>query len=108
MKLEELFEAVVHDLNTRYGQSHTIERDKRFGKPCLTADGHLFAILDEGLALKLPEDERRQALMLPGVHAWQPGDPRDTIRQWVVLPSTQADEWADLAAVALTTVLPGN
>lgn len=76
---------------------------KMFGMSTLKADGKAIGgLTDEGMVFKLPDETaREQALAFEGAHLFEPMAGRP-MREWVVVPTAHADEWAPLAETALT------
>jgi hypothetical protein len=79
---------------------------KMFGMPCLKrANGKVVAGFwkDGGITVKLvDETARTAALALPGVDLFDPGMGR-TMKEWVLVPVAQANEWERLVEQALAT-----
>jgi hypothetical protein len=74
-----------------------------FGMPCLKRGGKVVAGFwkDGGLTVKLTDTAaREQALELDGVGLFDPGMGR-VMREWVLVPSAQADRWDELVEQAL-------
>lgn len=98
MTHENLFDAIARQL----GESHPIERDREFGKPCLKSADQVFALLDgDRMVFRLGEEGRRRALILPGAALWQPYDSRGPLQGWVSVPIGESAQWPSLAAAAL-------
>lgn len=98
MTTENLFDAIAREL----GESHPIERDRQFGKPCLKSGGKVFALLDgEAMVFRLDEEGRRRALILPGAALWEPHASRGPMQDWVSVPAGESAQWGTLAAAAL-------
>ena len=84
---------------------HPLEESKMFGMPCPKREngkvvaGHW---KDGGLTVKLTDEAvREQALQIPGVELFDPGMGR-AMREWVLVPADQSDEWEQLVEQAIT------
>ena len=94
------WEELVADVTAR----HPLEESKMFGMPCLKREsGKVVAGYwkDGGLTVKLTDEAaREQALTIPGVELFDPGMGR-VMREWVLVPATQSDEWERLVEQAV-------
>lgn len=70
-----------------------------FGKPCLKVPGgKAFACcFRDGVAFKLPEPARSEALGLPGAELFDPSGKGRPMKEWVQVPVDHADGWPELA-----------
>ena len=79
-------------------------RSALFGRPCLKIGAKAFAGLRaQAMVFKLPADAGADALRLEGAHPFDPMGGRP-MKEWVVVPSSHAAHWSDLAASALAYV----
>ena len=94
------WEELVADVSARY----PLRESKMFGMPCLKReDGKVIAghWKDGGLTVKLTDEAaREEALALPGVALFDPGMGR-VMREWVLVPASQSDEWLRLVEHAV-------
>jgi hypothetical protein len=94
------WEKLVADVTAR----HPVRESKMFGMPCLKReDGKVVAghWKDGGLTVKLTDEAaREQALAIPGADLFDPGMGR-VMREWVLVPATQSDEWERLVEQAI-------
>jgi hypothetical protein len=94
------WEELVADVTAR----HPLTESKMFGMPCLKReDGKVVAGYwkNGGLTVKLTDEAaREQALAIPGVELFDPGMGR-VMREWVLVPATQSDEWERLVEQAV-------
>ena len=75
-----------------------IETRKMFGCPCAFVGGQMFAVFHpQGLALKLPEDERAALLARQKARPFEPM-PGRKMREYVVVPPSVERDEAELAA----------
>jgi len=76
---------------------------KLFSMPCVKRSGKfVFGLGRQGMVFKLTDPEALgRALAMPGAHLFDPSGRSQPFRQWVVVPSKQADEWGALAYEAL-------
>ncbi|HEY7598091.1 MAG TPA: hypothetical protein VH969_33455 [Actinophytocola sp.] len=76
-----------------------------FGKPALTDhNGKAFAcLLDGEVAFRLGRDSaaHAEALGLDGSHLFDPSGKDRPMKDWVSVPPTHANRWADFARFAL-------
>ena len=83
---------------------HPVKESKMFGMPCLKREnGKVVAGLwkDGGVNVKLTDEAQREAaLALPGAQLFDPGMGR-VMREWVLVPTTQSDEWERLVEQAI-------
>ena len=83
----------------------SISRTNMFGMYVLKVQGKVFAgQAGDDVAFKLSEDDRKQALALPGAQSFSPMAGRE-MKQWVQVPAAQDDEWLRLAELAKGYVL---
>lgn len=94
------WEELVSDVTVR----HPVMESKMFGMPCLKREngkvvaGHW---KDGGLTVKLTDEAQREAaLALPGAELFDPGMGR-VMREWVLVPDSQAAEWKRLVEQAI-------
>jgi hypothetical protein len=92
------YDEIAGDLAAR-----NVVAGQMFGMPTLKADGKAIGgLTDEGMVFKLPDESaREQALSFEGAHLFEPMAGRP-MREWVVVPTAHADEWASLTETALT------
>ena len=76
---------------------------KLFGMPCVKREGSFVCGLSRGgMVFKLTDPQiHARALAEPGAHLFDPSGRGEAFRQWVVVPSVQADAWEELAYAAL-------
>lgn len=95
-RFEELAETLV--------ELRGVERVKMMGYPSLKHRGKLLACFvrdEDTMVFKLPSPaEREAALALEGAHLFEPMAGRP-MKEWVAVPASAADRWADLADQAL-------
>jgi hypothetical protein len=94
------WEELVAEVTAR----HPLKESKMFGMPCLKREngkvvaGHW---KDGGLTVKLTDEAaRKDALALAGVEPFDPGMGR-VMREWVLVPSSQSEEWKRLVELAI-------
>lgn len=78
-----------------------------FGKRSLLVHGKAFACLKgDELAFRLGDGTpaHTNALTLPGAHLFDPSGKGRPFKDWVAVPSTHANQWAQLAKSALDTI----
>ena len=94
------WDEVVAEVTAR----HPVKESKMFGMPCLKREnGKVVAgsWKDGGLTVKLTDEAQREAaLALPGAELFDPGMGR-VMREWVLVPSSQAGEWKRLVEQAI-------
>ena len=75
-----------------------------FGMPCVKRSGRVvFGFSRTGVVFKLTDHTTHAgALAVPGAHLFDPSGRGEVFRQWVVVPPERSDEWAPLAAEAVT------
>ena len=80
------------------------ERSQMFGMPVLRAGGKVFAgTFGDAMNFKLGPDDLEEARMQPGVEPFEPAKGR-AMKEWVLVPLTHAERWADLAERAFSYV----
>src|SRR3972149_8669420 len=83
---------------------HPLKESQMFGMPCLKReDGKVVAghWKDGGLTVKLTDETaREQALAIPGAELFDPRMGR-VMREWVLVPVSQSDEWGRLVKQAI-------
>ena len=93
------YEAMADDLVARGATRATM-----MGRPILKVGSTMFAahVSGDRLAVKLGRDsaEHAEALALPGVSVWAPGDSGRLFHDWVALPPSLEDEWMRFAEIA--------
>jgi hypothetical protein len=83
-----------------------VTASKMFGMPTLKVGGKAFAGNHDGdMVFKLSGDAHARALAIPGAHLFDPMGGRP-MKEWVVVPASQAAEWAHLAEAALEYCSP--
>jgi hypothetical protein len=86
------------------GRHPEIRLSSMFGMPCLKREnGKVVAGYwkDGGLTVKLTDEaQREEALTIPGVALFDPGMGR-VMKEWVLVPASQSDRWADLVEQAI-------
>jgi hypothetical protein len=94
------WEELVASVTARY----PVKESKMFGMPCLKREnGKVVAGLwkDGGVNVKLTDEAQREAaLAIPGATQFDPGMGRP-MKEWVLVPSTQSDDWERLVEQAL-------
>ncbi len=94
----DLYRALVDEFVTGAGASDS----KMFGVPTLKIGGKAFATFwEDGVVFKLPADDLKRALAIPGAHLFDPGGMGRTMKEWAVVPASHAGEWSALAWAAL-------
>jgi hypothetical protein len=93
------FGEIVDDLTHRH--AHVSTR-KMFGMECFTANGKAAGgLYGDDMVFKLTDAKARErALALPGAHLFEPMAGRQ-MKEWVVVPQTQAEHWPALAEIAV-------
>jgi hypothetical protein len=94
------YDELVADVTARHPE---VTPGKMFGMPCLKRGGKVVAghWKDGGLTVKLTDETaREQALGIEGTTLFDPGMGRP-MREWVLVPSAQADRWDELVERAL-------
>ena len=86
---------------------HPVHESKMFGMPCLKREnGKVVAGFwkDGGINVKLVDEaQRKAALAIPGAEPFDPGMGRP-MREWVLVPATQSDQWGRLVDQAVSSV----
>jgi hypothetical protein len=78
-----------------------VAESQMFGMPCLKFGGKAILGDWEGSAVfKLDPADVDGVLEIEGAHLFEPMGGRP-MKQWVVVPSAQADSWDDLGSMAL-------
>jgi len=94
------WDELVADVTARY----PLRESKMFGMPCLKRENGKVvagAWKDGGLTVKLTDEKARErVLALPGAELFDPGMGR-RMREWVLVPAAQSDEWLRLVEQAL-------
>jgi hypothetical protein len=94
------WEELVASVTARY----PVRESKMFGMPCLKREnGKVVAGLwkDGGVNVKLVDEAQREvALAIPGAEPFDPGMGRP-MREWVLVPATQSDQWERLVEQAI-------
>ena len=93
------YEEIVDDL---CAQNAHVQTGKMFGMDCFKANGKAAGGSWQGqMVFKLTDQAvREQALAIEGAHAFDPMGGRP-MKEWVVVPASQSDHWAELARAAL-------
>src|SRR3954451_14064269 len=97
---EQRFEDLIEALGPE------VRRKQMMGRPTLMAGSKLFACLNgDGLGIKLGRDTERfaEALRIEGAEVFAPG-PGHTFKDWVSIPSANADEWVRFAIAGIELV----
>ncbi|WP_460664861.1 hypothetical protein [Kribbella swartbergensis] len=82
-------------------ESSGVVRGSMFGMPCLKIGRKMVAgLYGDAMTFKLPPEPRERALGLPGAEPFDPGMGRP-MKEWVLIPLSQAAVWPDYAAEAL-------
>ena len=93
------YDALADDLVARGAT-----RAQMMGRPILKVGSTMFAghVGGDRLVVKLGRDsaEHAEALALPGVTVWSPGDSGRLFYDWVALPAALEDEWMRFAEIA--------
>lgn len=83
-----------------------VRASKLFGKPALKdVEGKAFACLHDGeLACKLGQGTQAytEAMAMDDTHLFDPSGAGRPMRDWVSLPATHADRWAEFASAAIS------
>src|SRR5918999_6338192 len=97
------WEELVENVTARY----PVREGKMFGMPCLKREsGKVVAGLwkDGGVNVKLVDKAQREAaLAIAGAQPFDPGMGRP-MREWVLVPAAQSDEWERLVEQAISGV----
>jgi hypothetical protein len=92
------------DLVANVTARHPVRESKMFGMPCLKREnGKVVAGYwkDGGVNVKLVDEAQREAaLAIPGAELFDPGMGR-VMREWVLVPAGQSDEWERLVEQAI-------
>jgi hypothetical protein len=98
--MPQTWEELVESVTARY----PVRESKMFGMPCLKREnGKVVAGYwkDGGVNVKLVDEAQREAaLSIPGAEPFDPGMGRP-MREWVLVPATQSDEWERLVEQAI-------
>jgi hypothetical protein len=98
--MPQTWEELVASVTARY----PVRESKMFGMPCLKREnGKVVAGYwkDGGVNVKLVDEAQREAaLSIPGAEPFDPGMGRP-MREWVLVPATQSDEWERLVEQAI-------
>ena len=95
------FDELVDDLKAR---DPDVEERKMMGRPCILVGGKMVACYESrgSLAFKLPDEaEQERALELDGARIYDPANNGRTMRGWIEVPFSHADEWPRLAETAM-------
>src|SRR4051794_23071133 len=85
--------------------AHGTSMGKMFGMPVLKAGSKAFAGFSAGaMVFKLAAPAHAAALALPGAHLFDPMGQGRAMREWVVVPAAQQEQWAALAQQAFEYV----
>lgn len=80
------------------------ERSQMFGMPVLKAGGKVFAgTFGDAMNFKLGPADLEEARKQSGVEPFEPVKGR-AMKEWVLVPLTHAERWADLAERAFSYV----
>lgn len=102
MSPEETFEEIVDDLQPR-----GVLPGAMFGSRSLTFEGKAFASLKgKRFAVKLMAETPAyaEALELDGAEVFDPSGKGRPFKDWIAVPSSQADSWHRLAEAALAAL----
>jgi hypothetical protein len=79
-----------------------VTQSRMFSMPCLkTSQRKAFAgFTRDSMVFKLNQPEHARALALAGAHLFDPGGMGRPMKEWVVVPASNAEEWEDLAQAA--------
>ena len=76
-----------------------------FGKPCFKVKGKAFvSYFDNCMVFKLGGEAHRDALSLDGAMLFDPAKKGRPMKEWVQLPESYSDQWADFARSAIEYV----
>jgi hypothetical protein len=94
------YEEIVDDL---CAQNAHVQTGKMFGMDCFKANGKAAGgSWQEHMVFKLTDRAvREQVLAIEGAHAFDPMGGRP-MKEWVVVPASQSDRWAEIARAAIT------
>jgi hypothetical protein len=82
-----------------------VRAGKLFGMPSLLVGRKAFAgYRDQAMVFKLAENDRREALALPGTALFEPAGMGRPMKEWVQVPAEHADRWSDFGRRALRYV----
>ena len=97
MSSEITFETII----AQFAGDDEVAENKWFGKICLKVNGKAFVVaIGNDLAFKLTGEQHAAALQIEGAHLFDPRGKGKAFKEWVQVPSAQADSWADLARQA--------
>jgi hypothetical protein len=87
-------------------QNADVELGQMMGMPAIKRSGKMiggFSNGESGMVFKLADEAAREAaLALSGAHLFDPsGGKRAPMKEWVVVPSANADKWRELAEKAV-------
>jgi len=92
---------VLTDIAAAFGPEQKVTAGKWFGKPCLKADGKVFAALWEGgMAFKLTGTAHTKALQVEGARLFDPRGRGHPMKEWVQIPACQSSTWGEFARLA--------
>ena len=95
----EIFDDLVDLLGER---DPDVRAGKMFGMPTFMCGRKAIAGLTHGeMVFKLAGPEHADALGLAGAHLFDPGDMGRPMKQWVVVPTSHAGRYEELARAAL-------
>ncbi|MEJ7633868.1 MAG: hypothetical protein WKF39_03580 [Aeromicrobium sp.] len=103
MDAEERFDEIVDDLAPR-----GVLPGALFGSRSLTYEGKAFASFGHGrLAIKLVggSPEHSETLALEGAEPFDPSGKGRPLKEWVLVPASQEQEWPRLAAAGLAAMV---
>ena len=97
----EHYDTIAHDLAFKDGD---VALGKMFGMPCIKVNGKAFAGFHrDEMVFKLTGNAHAQALGLDGARLFDPGMGHP-MKEWVLVPFTNAEKWGTLAERALEYV----
>ncbi len=91
---------IVDELATE----HAVMASSMFGMPSAKHVGGkaFLGVYGDDLVVKLPPERVAEALALPGAGLFDPMGGRP-MKQWVRVPAAQAEQWLELARIAVQT-----
>lgn len=98
-------ENALEDIAGQFDPDMNVEVGKWFGKPCIKVGGKAFVVRwGKSLAMKLTGDDHSSALALEGSRLFDPRGKGSPMKEWVQIPSSQADKWLEFAEAACAYV----
>ena len=91
----------LDEIAAQFSPELCVATGKWFGKPCLKADGKVFAVQwGRDLAFKLTGTAHAEALQVESAHLFDPRGNGAAMKEWVQIPAAQSAVWSRFARLA--------